>query len=78
MDRAPENLLRAEEESEHRQLEGEALIEAQRDRDMFEAEGDESLGRDEQEEESGIGETIPEYLDWEYIKLSINEEDKEQ
>ena len=33
------------------------------------AEGDESLGRDEQSEESGISTDIPEYLDWEYMKL---------
>ncbi|KKL05815.1 hypothetical protein LCGC14_2602270 [marine sediment metagenome] len=37
-----------EQEAEHRQLEAEALVEAQRDRDMFES--DESLGRDEQAE----------------------------
>jgi len=40
-------------EAEHHQLEGEALVEAQRDRDIFESEGDESLGRNEQDEESG-------------------------
>ena len=102
-----------EQEAEYRQLEGEALVEAHRDREMverdaidarivmydgdpyaawgdyeldvweqtagveadldhFEAvmtEGDESLGRDEQAEESGTGVTIPEYLDWEYMEV---------
>jgi len=42
-----------EQEAEHRQLEAEALVEAQRDRDMFES--DESLGRDKQAEESDVG-----------------------
>ena len=110
----PEDIRRGEEEAEHHQLEGEALVEARRDRDMFGrdeidaravmydddpyaawgdyeldlwestpgvetcfedfeavmAEGDESLGRDEQSEESGIGVTIPEYLDWEYMEVT--------
>ena len=47
MDRAPEDIRRADVEAEYRQLEAESLVEAQRDREMFEAEGDESLGRDE-------------------------------
>lgn len=33
---APEDILRMEQEAEYRQLEGEALVEAQRDREMFE------------------------------------------
>ena len=104
MDRAPEDIRRAEEEAEHRQLEAESLVEAARDREVmayydvdpyeawgdyelcvwertagveadlehFEAvmiEGDESLGRDNRAEESGIGVDIPEYLDWGYMGL---------
>ncbi len=48
-----------EQEAEYRQQEAEALVEAQRDREMFEREdqvnGDESLGRDKGVEESDIG-----------------------
>ncbi len=53
MDRAPEDIRHSEEEAEYRQQEAEALVEAQRDRDMFER--DESLGRDKGVEESDIG-----------------------
>jgi len=35
LDQAPEDILRAEEGAEHRQLEAESLIEAARDREMF-------------------------------------------
>ncbi len=46
MDRAPEDIRRNEEEAEYRQQEAESLVEAQRDREMFDRDSDESLGRD--------------------------------
>ncbi len=46
MDRVPEDIRRNEEEAEHRQLEAESLVGAQRDREMFDRDSDESLGRD--------------------------------
>ena len=58
MDTISRNFI--EEEAEHRQLEAESLVEAQRDREMFErddqVDSDESLGRDNKGvEESDIG-----------------------
>ena len=56
MDRAPEDIRHSEEEAEYRQQELESLVEAQRDREMFDRrDSDESLGRDKGVEESDIG-----------------------
>ena len=58
MDRAPEDIRHSEEEAEYRQQEAESLVEARRDREMFESDnGDGRTGkaRDKGVEESDIG-----------------------
>ncbi len=58
IDRASEDIRHSEEEAEYRQQEAESLVEALRDREMFDLrDSDESLGRDKGVEESDIGVT---------------------